>query len=400
MAVKFRRIEDRKESVMQLRRRRDERRQRRRVLPKLVTLLVLAGVGVMLYLYLRPPRVVGPALVRAEPVSLVAPVAGTLRWVLPEETKELRQGDTVARIVPDPETGAAARARLDDLRVSLARAAAEVQGKQQDRRALEYALAEKEARLTAELQRLEGKLAEAEADLQSARRALEQTRGALDSAERLARLGAAPEDEHARARTSHSTAVATAEKAEARVRTIRGEVGAAQEALEASRGTREAELRKADEAIRLAHKQQKEVEQALAAQREAMAGGDDPVAVSAPSSGVVLNRHGPTDVHLRAGDPILTFYRPEDRIVRAFVPARHRDSIQEGQSVRLYLPGIEQPLGGRVERIRPRIEALPSDLARGRGYEEPHNIPLDIRLTDPRAQDLSPGEAGKAVIGK
>ncbi len=399
MPIKFRRIEDRKASVMQLRQRKEEARRRARLLPKLVTLLLLAALAFGGYFLLRPPRIVAPAFVRVESMEVVSPLAGTVEWMLPLEQEQIERGQPVARIVPQQEAGTGARARLADLRVRLADVVADLKQEHQARRALETSLAARNEDLRAELARTEALVAEAEVALNHARQAHRSQQAELEIARQLHRTDALTADALRRAEERARLGAADLEKAQMRMESLAAELYAARVALRSFEAEREAELRKADARLEALDGQRQELSAAVAAQEDAISGKGEPIEVRAPATGLVLALRAAEASQVSAGDPLLTYYKPEQKMARAAVPVQYRGKLKPGRPARLYLSGADDPIPGEIARIYERVELLPGEL-RGQRPSRPRTIPVDIRLTGQSASGLLPGDIGEVVIGK
>ncbi len=398
MAIKFRRIEDRKESVVQMRRRRDEERERRRVLPKIIILIVFAVFGLGLYFWMRSPRIVAPALIRVEQVPLAAPVSGTVQWMVEPSIGRIPEGQPLARVLPDPPRGPSARARLVDLKLRATEAAAMVEERRQAARALEASLAQRETALKADLERLGGRTAVARNDLEEARRLLNERREEHDEAAPLMRVGAITNAEHSRKEKAVAAAEAAVRKAETKLEALRKERKSVRETLESFAESRKAEEKKAATTVRSAAEERQRLKEAIEEQKALMAEQTEIEQVEAPFDAVLVHRRALPHEHIRDGEPLLTLYRRGTVAARAYVRLRFRDRLSEGQSLRFYAPGLEQPIPGRIQNIHRRAEALPRTLAAGNDGDQPARIPVDVALDADALPRLMPGETGKIVI--
>ncbi|MFO8007742.1 MAG: HlyD family efflux transporter periplasmic adaptor subunit [Candidatus Brocadiia bacterium] len=399
MPIKFRRIEDRKTSVMQLRQRKEETKRRTRLLPKIVTLLLLAGLALGAYLLLRPPRIVAPAFVRVETLEVVSPTAGTVEWMLPLEQEQVERGQTIARIVPQREAGTDARARLADLRVRLAAVSADLKQERGARRALEASLAARGENLQAEAARAEALVAEAEVTLRNARQTHQSLQEELESARKLYHTDALTADALRRAEERARSAAGEVQNAQKKLESIRVGLDAARAAVRGFAQEREAEMSKADARLAALAEQRQELQAAVADQENAIGGQGDPIEIPAPADGVVLALHASEGSQIGAGASLLSYYKPERKLARAAVPVQHRGELRPGQPARLYLSGAEDPIHGEIMRIYERVEQLPGEL-RAQRPSRPRTIPVDIRLNGEDAAALIPGDVGEVVIGK
>ncbi len=379
MVVRFRRIEDRKESAVQLRRRTEDRRRTRRILPKLALVLLAAILAAGAYLWLRPCRIVAPAVVRVETVELAAPVDGTLSWTIDGDGEDVHRGQVLARIAPDPHGGPAAEARQSDLRIRAAAAAKALTEKQQRLESLKTTLARQEGELGREISRLEGLLAAAQTELRAAR-------SESAARERTRRNNPKPESAVQRA-TDRATAM---EQQRARARRDRAALSAA-----AAR-----EIEKALEAIAGARREKARVEESIAHHRKRMRGVAEPVPVSAPAGGRILERLAEPGDHLEKGRVFIVICRPATKSLRAYVPARHRTALRRGRPARFYAPGLADPVTGTVKRIHRRLDFVPAEISRGGEIEIIAGIPVDIELDDPATDLLVPRQTGETVIEK
>lgn len=400
MVVKFRRIEDRKQSVVQLRRRSAERRERRRVLPKLIIVALIAALGVGAYLYYEPPRVAAPAVVRAETVEVSSPVAGTLEWILSDETATVQTGREVARLVPDTDPQDPGPARLNDLRLRATAAEGRVEEQQRALAALKARLAEEETALRSNVAELEQELAARRDAVEVARAELSQTGAVLEQAERLQRLEALTAADYRAVRESFSMAERGVREAEARLEATRSKLRGAREGLEVFVDRRQREVERAEARVASARREAEQAERAIAVQKERMARRREPVIVKAPTSGTVARRQAAAGEHLTRAEPLLIFHAADSKTVRAFVPPEERDILQPDKPVRIYLPGRENALPGRVVRVLEQVARVPSGLRAVAENGPGHGVPVDIVFEDDAASTLLPGQVGHAVFDK
>jgi HlyD family secretion protein len=400
MVVKFRRIEDRKQSVVQLRRRTEERRERRRVLPKLIIVALIAALGAGAYLYYEPSRVTAPAVVRAETVEISSPVAGTLEWILSDETATVQTGREVARLVPDTDPQDPGPARLNDLRLRATVAEGRIEEQQRALAALKARLAEEEAALRSNVAELEQELAARRDAVDIARAELSQADAVLEQAERLQRLEALVAADYRAVRESLSTAERGVREAETRLEATRSKLRSAREAFDAFADRRQREVERAEARVASARREAEQAERAIAAQKERMARRREPVIVKAPTDGTVAHRDAAAGEHLARDEPLLVLHAADSRTVRAFVPPEEREILQPGKPVRIYLPGREDALPGRVASVLEQVAGVPPRLRAVAENGPGHGVPVDIVLEDDAASTLLPGQVGHAVFDK
>jgi len=398
MAIKFRRIEDRKESIIQLRRREVDRTHRRRVVPKVVILLlVLAGAAACL-LYFRPPRIVAPFVVRVDSVQISSPLAGTVEWLISRETKEIHAGDVIARISTQPATADSPTARLTDLRLRAAEATAQLKTEQANRDVAVHQLQEQQRQLKEEVERWDEPLRRAETEAEEARGNLDFRRRNLESAESLMALDAITRDDYLTARRAQESAQAAYDAAESRLRGLKAELVAARETLTAFQNALQASMALADSRVQGALAMKDALDKPVHSQTAAFSEDEGEFIVRAPSSGILLELNVTEKSHVFPGDSLLKLYKPESKVAGAYVAVRYRESLKKGATARLYGAGHKEPAVGEVTFMDARVVPLPPSLERRVGYGEANAISVDIRFTEAAGAPFLPGETGKAVI--
>lgn len=400
MAVRFRRIEDRKQSVVQLRRQREDRRERRRLLPKIVIGLVVLAVAGGVYLLVRPPRVVAPFAVEVDRVRVQSPVSGTVTWQIGPEARSVAAGQSIARVRPSAESAGSPPARRLDLRLRLSGAAGELQAAREHLHDTRARLAAREEDLKSELARARQRLAEAKAELQDHENELSAREREFGSLRRLHRLSAATAAELSGARRAAEQAEAEVRKAHAALPGHGGLVEAAEAKLEALSARGEETLAAAKRRVDAARSAHRQVQNALKA-----AQASDPVegaafVVTAPSDARVLRLEAAEKGQVRRSEVIATLYRPETKIARAYAPARLRDRLGIGRPVRLYLPGREEPVRGSVARVEPDVVRLPARVRDSTSSDADLRVTVEIATDVSALAELPVGAVGKAVIEK
>jgi multidrug resistance efflux pump len=401
MAIKFRRIEDRKQSPAQLRMQQENGRERRRILPKVILVLLAVVAGLVAWFYLRPPRIAASFIVHVDPIEVAAPAAGTVTYLIGPEVETVEAGAVIARINARPDAAGSAAARLTDLQLRTVQAMAEVESARADAAAVEAEAQRRERELALDVLRLEDEVERLGAAAESAQRELERLTAETERLEGLRAVGAATRAELDAAVRGREAAREAHDAVQDRAETARLNLAAA---VQAARDYSEAKAEALDAAqgrVRGAGRSLKVLAAALEPQEAAFGGGGSEFIVRAPTGGRVLAVHATRNSYARQGEPLVSLYQPSSRVARAFVPVRWRHGLREGAPARLYLKGRDGHVSGQVVGISERVVPLPGSLRHRVGYDEPNVIPVDIALaagaTD---QPVAPGEVGKAVIEK
>jgi HlyD family secretion protein len=112
---------------------------------------------------------------------------------------------------------------------------------------------------------------------------------------------------------------------------------------------------------------------------------------SAPQSGLVFDTLYEPGEWVAAGRPVVSLLPPEKMKVRAFIPEPRIGSIHPGDSARVFVDGVAQPFSGKVSFISPRAEYTPpviySQESRGKLV-----FMLEIRFPPAVAARLHPGQ--------
>jgi HlyD family secretion protein len=248
--------------------------------------------------------------VEGEFVYVASPGAGAVEKLSVQRGDEVKAGDPLYSLEGDPE-----KSTRDEAARRLAQARANLEDAKKGRRPSEM------ASLTAQLDQ-----AKAAAEL-SARE--------LGRQEQLARSGAASKEEVDRARTTHEQNQQRVNQLEADLKTA--ELGLRSDqiaAAEAEVRAREAALARAD--WELAQKTQ-----------------------SAPKAGLISDTLYREGEWVAAGRPVVVLLPPQNIKVRAFVPEREIGTIQVGQSAKVFVDGVRDPLSGKVSFISPQSEFTP-----------------------------------------
>lgn len=401
MAIKFRRIEDRKQSPAQLRMQEGNGRERRRVLPKVILLLLAVVAALVAWFYLRPPRITASFIVHVDPVEVVAPVAGTVTYLIGPEVESVEAGAVIARIKARPDTAGSAAARLTDLQLRTVQTIAEVESAQAEATAVEAEATRRERELALEALRLEDELERLQAAAGSAERDLERLTAEAERLEGLLAVGAATRAELDVAVRARQTAREAHDAVQARAKTARMNLAAALEAAQNYAAAKGEAIEAARGRVRGAGRSLKVLTAALEPQQAAFDEEGSQLVVRAPTNSRVLDVHAASSSYVHQGQVLLSLYEPASRVARAFVPVRWRDALREGAPARLYLRGRDGHVPGEVIHVSEQVVPLPASLRHRVGYDEPSVIAVDIGLAARAGGDpMAPGEVGKAVIEK
>jgi HlyD family secretion protein len=198
------------------------------------------------------------------------------------------------------------------------------------------------------------KLAQAQANLEDAKRGLrpseiealqaqfQQAQAAqiladreYDRQEKLARTGAAAQQELDRARADRDQNRKRVAQIAADLRTAR-------------LGAREDQIAAAAAAVRAQEAALAQAEWSLAQKTQ-----------RAPADGLVFDTLYQQGEWVAAGRPVVSLLPPGNVKVRAFVPERRVGSLKYGDGARVFVDGRAEPLAGRVSFISPRVEYTP-----------------------------------------
>jgi multidrug resistance efflux pump len=394
MAIKFRRIEDRRESVVQLRHRREDARKRRRLIPKLFLLLLIAAAVFVYVFYFKPPRITAPFMVQVEPAVLASPVDGTVVALAGREKLVFEEGDEVARIRAGEYVNDSRIARRSDLRVQLEKASAELETAQADGAALLADLSDRELQMATEVTRLEEEKQRSEINARTALELLDGRAADFEDAGELRAVDAMTKYDYDVLERAYSVAARDEEMARSVVRGLDAQVAASQESLNRTREANEVRLAAAAARVEAAERTQGELQRALSLLPEE---GQEFV-VRAPSRGVVYEVDVTLNSNVQKGEPILSMYAEGSAVIRAYVPVRYRGEVTAGRAANLYLEGRGEPVPARVVAVYDKIVPQPSSLSRRVGYEEQNCVPVDLQPEPSAGAVFVPGDVGKAVI--
>jgi multidrug resistance efflux pump len=397
MAIKIRRIEDRTKNVSQLRREETEKKVRRGLLPKLTIVVLVLLFAAALYFIYRPPRIVAPFVVMANPAQITSPVSGTIEWLLEPGATRVSTGDLVARIKPDPAITSSALARLTDLRLRSG-SIGSVPSLEASAMAQEAELRREELRLESEADVLGEKIRMMDADLEETHRKLARARENLETAQSLKRLGAITETDYRLADQALAEAGTESQKTESRRRSLLIEKRGADRALEEFRRTVQYKLAEASARIEETRRSSDLLRSATSPMAALLSEEDGMILVKSPTSGAVLDVMAAAHAHLEEGEPLLMLYDPRSMILRAYVPVKFRGDVREGMQARLYMPGRPESIDATVARISRRIEPIPRDLRPQLRDGDYSSVAAEIKPQEVGLEEFLPGETGRAVL--
>lgn len=299
--------------------------------------------------------------------SAVAPkTSGKILEVTVREGDTVRAGQVIARL-----DDAQVRAREDQARAALANAQAKMQGARDQIAVLEEQLHQNQVQTGQSTMDAEGRVRQAQADLTAAEADLVQQQAALRLAEfnrdaytRLAKTGAASQQQGLQAEVQADQQAAAVAAAQRRVESARGALTTAQANLDnpkirvAQVSSTEAQIAQQQSTITAATA---ETAQAQAQLAEAEADRAD-LTVLAPFSGTVLTRAAEPGEVVQAGTAIVTLLDLSKVYLRGFIPEGEIGKVKIGQPAHIFLDSnANQGLDGYVLRIDPQATFTPEN---------------------------------------
>ena len=299
--------------------------------------------------------------------SAVAPkTSGKILEVTVREGDSVSAGQVIARL-----DDAQVRAREDQARAALADAQAKSEAAQEQIAVLQEQLQQNKLQTGQSTMDAEGRVRQAQADLTAAEADLKQQEAALRLAEfnrdaymRLAKTGAASEQQGLQMEVQAEQQAAAVAAAQRRVESSRGALTTAQANLDNPK------IRTAQEAttgrqITQQHAQlastKAETEQAQAQLAQAQADRAD-LTVIAPFAGTVITRAAEPGEVVQAGTAIVTLLDLSKVYLRGFVPEGEIGKVKIGQPSHIFLDSnSNQALGGYVLRIDPQATFTPEN---------------------------------------
>ena len=287
--------------------------------------------------------------VEGEFVYVASPLAGTLETLHVQRGAQVKRGEPLFSLEGEPE-----KAAVDEAAQRLAQAGATLQDLRKGKRpteveAIEAQLGQARAASTlsqdelARQEQLSAAGATTPQNLDRARAARDQDR------QRVAQLGADLQTAQLGARSDQIAA------AEANVRALEATLARAQWSL--------------------SRKQQ-----------------------AAPQSGLVFDTLYRPGEWVAAGRPVVVLLPPEDIKVRAFVPETRLAAIQAGDSARVTVDGLSEPLVGKVSFISPQAEYTPPVIY-SRQNREKLVFMIEIAFDPETAAKLHPGQPVDVQFG-
>jgi HlyD family secretion protein len=289
--------------------------------------------------------------VEGEYVYVCSPLAGTLTTLSVQRGALVRAGDPLFALDSVPE-----QAARDQAAAQLAQARATLEDAKKGRRAPE--------------------IASIQAQLDQARAALALDGQELARQEKLAAVpGAGSAQDLDRARSTRDQEAQRAAQMEADLETAR-------------LGSREDQIAAAEAALRAFQAVQIRAEWDLSQKN-----------LAAPKAGLIFDTLYRPGEWVAAGRPVVVLLPPENIKVRVFVPETHVGAIHAGDSVRVTVDGVPQPLAGKVSFISPQAEYTPPVI-----YSQESRDKLVFMVEavfDPSTSaNLHPGQPVDVVFGR
>jgi HlyD family secretion protein len=299
--------------------------------------------------------------------SAVAPkTSGKILEVTVREGDTVTAGQVIARL-----DDAQVRAREDSARAALLDAQAKLQAAQGQIAVMQEQLRQNQMQTGQSDMDAQGRVQQAQGDLTAAEADLTQQQAALRLAEfnrdaymRLAKTGAASEQQGLQAEVQAAQASAAVAAAQRRVDSARGALTMAEANLEnpkirVSQVAGTERQMSAQQSTIAATKAEAEQAQAQLAQAEADRAD---LTVLAPFSGTVLTRAAEPGEVVQAGTAIVTLLDLSKVYLRGFIPEGEIGKVKVGQPAHIFLDSnSNQPLDGSVLRIDPQATFTPEN---------------------------------------
>jgi membrane fusion protein YbhG len=299
--------------------------------------------------------------------SAVAPkTSGKILEITVREGDTVTAGQVIARL-----DDAQVRAREDEARAALTDAQAKAQSARDQIGVLQETLLQNQLQAGQSTTDADGRVRQAQADLTAAEADLTQQQAALRLAEfnrdayaRLAKTGAASEQQGLQAEVQADQQAAVVAASQRKVEAARGALTMAQANLENPKihvsqvaGT-ERQIAQQQSTIAAT---KAETEQAQAQLANAEADRAD-LTVLAPFSGTVLTRAAEPGEVVQAGTAIVTLLDLSKVYLRGFIPEGEIGKVKVGQPAHIFLDSnSNQPLDGYVLRIDPQATFTPEN---------------------------------------
>src|SRR5580700_1029296 len=342
---------------------------------RVMRILVIAGVIIAAFviwkIFFATPNLPGSIIALSGRIegddSAVAPkTSGKILEVTVREGDTVTAGQVIARL-----DDAQVRAREDSARAALASAQAKMQGARDQIAVLQEQLRGNQLQTGQSTMDAEGRVRQAEADLTAAQADLVQQQAALRLAEfnrdaymRLAKTGAASQQQGLQAEVQADQQAAVVAASQRKVESARGALTTAQANLDTpkvrSAQTSGTEAQIAEQQSTIAATKA-ETAQAQAQLAQAEADRAD-LTVLAPFSGTVLTRAAEPGEVVQAGTAIVTLLDLSKVYLRGFIPEGEIGKVKVGQPAHIFLDSnSNQPLDGSVLRIDPQATFTPEN---------------------------------------
>jgi HlyD family secretion protein len=299
--------------------------------------------------------------------SAVAPkTSGKILEVTVREGDTVTAGQVIARL-----DDAQVRAREDQARAALTDAQAKMQGARDQIAVLQEQLHQNQLQTGQSTMDAEGRVRQAQADLTAAEADLVQQQAALRLAEfnrdaysRLAKTGAASQQQGLQAEVQADQQAAVVAASQRKVESARGALTMARANLENPKirdsqvSSTEAQIAQQQSTIAAAKAQTAQAQAQLA---ESEADRAD-LTVLAPFSGTVLTRAAEPGEVVQAGTAIVTLLDLSKVYLRGFIPEGQIGNVKIGQPAHVFLDSnSNQALNGSVLRIDPQATFTPEN---------------------------------------
>jgi HlyD family secretion protein len=299
--------------------------------------------------------------------SAVAPkTSGKILEVTVREGDTVSAGQVIARL-----DDAQVRAREDSARAALLDAQAKLQAAQGQIAVMQEQLRQNQMQTGQSAMDAEGRVQQAQGDLTAAEADLTQQQAALrlaefnrDAYQRLAKTGAASEQQGLQAEVQAAQASAAVAAAQRRVESARGALTMAEANLENpkirdSQVTGTERQMFAQQSTIAATRAEAAQAQAQLAQAEADRAD---LTLLAPFSGTVLTRAAEPGEVVQAGTAIVTLLDLSKVYLRGFIPEGEIGKVKVGQPAHVFIDSnSNQPLDGSVLRIDPQATFTPEN---------------------------------------
>ena len=308
-----------------------------RILPRLALLVILGGVGYALYSYVVDENVYTYGIVAGANESWRAPYRGRVTALPVYRGQHVSKGDKLFTLTPEESTAElAARTALRDAlgKAETARNAAFATAVLPAQREVERLQALQDE----ETKQRENAAAKARVEVEKQTKTLATKRDRAERMTKLQAMGAALHSDVSAAEADAETARLTLEQAKIDLDLAQSRATPGKAALEKAQA--ELEQAKAQNAG-----YDLQVEQARA-NLDFASRDKDPLEVTAPYDGIVLDTGAPEGAAVEEGDTIVSMASDDTGIVDAYLPPEYASSIQQGGTVSVYVPGVKKPLKG------------------------------------------------------